>query len=158
MIETTFTLQDVRSNVYGSSPPRAVPNSYSFRSRCAAVSPKLRELRPVILMYGISLVFAILYCWFIIVVLIYGRVETPFGVFWEASTTNLVVSVLSQTSAYLTDATLKSFLGVLRTVLMTRPDGSSFESYVGLGEASGFFSVFQVAAINWFITPWCDFR
>ncbi|OIW32040.1 hypothetical protein CONLIGDRAFT_678472 [Coniochaeta ligniaria NRRL 30616] len=158
-IETTLTLpQYDHENVPGASPPPGFPDGYPFKARLAAVSTRLRELRPVILTYGISLLFGFLYCWFIIVVLIYGRVETPFGVFWEASTTNLVVSVLSQISAYLTDATLKSFLGILRTVFMTRPDGSSFESYVGLGEASGFLTVFQVAAMNWFINPWCNFR
>lgn len=78
--------------------------------------------------------------------------------FWDASKTNLVVSILSQISAYLTDATLKSLLGVLRTVFLTGTDGSSFASYVGLGEASGFLTVFQVAAMNWFINFWCDFR
>ena len=120
--------------------------------------PRLRELRPVILICATSLIFAILYCWFIIVVLIYGRVETPFGVFWEPSTTNLAVSILSQVSAILICATLNAALGVLRTVFMTRPDGTSVESYVGLGDASGYLTVLQVAAMNWFLNPWCDFR
>ena len=157
-IATTLTLpQYVREGVAAPSALHAASDKYSFNDRLAQVAPRLRELKPVILTFGISLIFAILYCWFIIVVLINGTVETPLGVFWDASKTNLVVSVLSQMSAFLTDATLKAFLGVLRNAFLAQ-DGSSFASYVGLGEASGYLSVFQVAAMEWFINPWCDFR
>lgn len=106
----------------------------------------------------ISLVYSLLFCWFIVVVLIRGKVETPFGVFWEASTTNWIVTILSLTSAYLTDATMRSYLSVLKTVLLTRSGGLAFASYVGLGEASGWFTVFQVSAMNWFLDPYCNFR
>jgi hypothetical protein len=137
---------------------QVTPGIYDFKVRLAEVVPKLRELKGFLQIYGISLVFSILYCWFIIVVLIDRHVETPLGVFWDGSTTNLVVSILSQITATLISSTLKSFLGVLKTVLLARPDGTSFASYVGLGEASGYLTVFQVAAMDWFIAPWCDFR
>jgi hypothetical protein len=143
-LAATLTLpQDVHDNVPVASAPPTASDRRSSKTRWAKATPRLRELRPVILTYCISLVFAILYCWFIIVVLIHRRVETPLGVFWDASKTNLVVSILSQISAYLTDATLKSLLGVLRTVFLTGTGGSSFASYVGLGEASGFLPCFK---------------
>lgn len=89
-------------------------------------------------------------------VLLTGEVQTP-GVFWDAATTNFVVGVLSQLSAILTAAAIKSLLGGLRTALAQRPQGSSFATWTGLG-GSDWWTVFQVAFVNGFMNLWCDLR
>jgi hypothetical protein len=148
-------------------PPRST--RYSVRNLMAGLlarAPRLKarvlaratQLKADLNFFGISLVYNFLLCWFIIVVLIHGHVETPLGVFWGFSTTNLMVTILSQISAYLTDTILRSYMAVLRRVFLVKPNGISFASYVGLGEASGWFTVFQVSAMNWFLNFYCNFR
>ncbi|KAK4173274.1 hypothetical protein QBC36DRAFT_142916, partial [Triangularia setosa] len=109
-------------------------------------------------LFGASLLFCILFCSFICVVLIQGKVETPGPVFWSAVTTNYAVSVLSQFSAILTAATIKSLLGVLRTAFVHGETGMLFGGWVGLG-GSEYLSVLQVAwAEGWLGEFWCDLR
>ncbi|KAK3314210.1 hypothetical protein B0H66DRAFT_458567, partial [Apodospora peruviana] len=104
-----------------------------------------------------SSIFCALYCAFIFVVLIRRLVETPGGIFWDASKTNYVVGVLSQFSALLTDATIRALFGVLQPALTAQEGGTSFATWIGLG-SSDWSSVFQVAAVNRFVNVWCDFR
>lgn len=72
-------------------------------------------------------------------------------------TTNLVVGVLSQFSAILTAATLKSLMGALKKVFLYRERGMKFSSWVGLG-GSEWWSVFQVALVSGGLDFWCDIR
>lgn len=131
---------------------------YLFRSLMARLPARAHQLRTELVLFGISLVYMFLVCWFTIVVLIHGNVETPLGVFWGFSTTNLMVTILSQISAYLIDSIIRSYLALLRRVFLAKPKGLSFASYVGLGEASGWFTVFQISAMNWFLNLYCNFR
>ncbi|KAK3367777.1 hypothetical protein B0H63DRAFT_529483 [Podospora didyma] len=127
-----------------------------FPIRPAPISAKLRAIQPLIVLYSFSFVFNLLYYFFIYVVLINRDVQTP-GVYWDAVKTNYVVSVLSQISALLTDATIIALLGALRPALASRLHGSSFASWVGLG-ASAWTTVFQVAAVGFFVNVWCGLR
>src|SRR2546421_410570 len=77
-VAATLTLpQDIHDDVPVASSARTASDGPS-----EARWDRYRELRPVILIFCLSFVFAILYCLFIIVVLIQGRVETPPRVFW----------------------------------------------------------------------------
>ncbi|KAK4195441.1 hypothetical protein QBC40DRAFT_185790 [Triangularia verruculosa] len=119
---------------------------------------KARPHQNLLYLFAVSLIFCILFCSFIYVVLIQGKVETPGPVFWNAVTTNYVVSVLSQFSAILTAATIKSVLGVLRTAFVHGETGMRFGGWVGLG-GSEYLSVLQVAwAEGWLGEFWCDLR
>ncbi|KAK0610637.1 hypothetical protein B0T17DRAFT_621102 [Bombardia bombarda] len=117
---------------------------------------KTKALKSLIITSTISSLFCVFYCTFVYIVLIEQHVQTP-GVFWDASKANLVVGVLSQTSALLTDAAMKALLGALRPALLAMAEGTSFATWVGLG-ASDWITVLQVAAAEWFLNVACDFR
>ncbi|KAK4183854.1 hypothetical protein QBC35DRAFT_349666, partial [Podospora australis] len=121
------------------------------------ISVNTHPIKSLLYLYAFSLVFCLLFCSFVYVVLIKGRVGTPGGVYWDAVKTNWVVGVLSQLSAIVTAATIKAVLGVLRTALVYRPNGSSFATWVGLG-ASDWWTVLQVAVVEGFMNIWCDIR
>ncbi|KAK4183853.1 hypothetical protein QBC35DRAFT_82563 [Podospora australis] len=76
---------------------------------------------------------------------------------WDATTTNYVVSVLAQISAILIVAAIKSLLGIVRTALVLRPQGSSLATWARLG-SSDWWTIVQFAWANSFLNPWCNIR
>jgi len=119
---------------------------------------KIRTIRGLLWLLIPNSLFTILYCLFVFYVLISKNVETPGPVIWDASKTNYVVGILSQFSAILTDATLKTFLAAARPTLTTATaatsKGLSWASWTAQG-ASGWVVILQVAAANGFLNGWC---
>lgn len=129
------------------------------------LSKRMKAMWTLLLLFLFKTIFTGLFTAFIIVVLINKVVETPGNVYWDASTTNYVVGVLSQISVLLTTTSVRDLFAVLRPVLASRHavkpgdrPGSSFASWVGLSPAAGWSSVFQVAAVGGFLNPWCNMR
>lgn len=104
-----------------------------------------------------SALFFILYCAFISVVLLPGVLETLGAVYWNASTTNSIVTVLSQISALLTNAMLKSLLTTVRPALAARRRGTRFSSWIAQG-SSGWITAVQLSLTNVFVDMWANFR
>ncbi|KAM7203006.1 hypothetical protein V8F20_004253 [Naviculisporaceae sp. PSN 640] len=129
------------------------------------LSKRLGSMMNLLITFGFKTVFTGLFTAFIVVVLINKVVETPGNVFWDASTTNFVVGVLSQISVLLTTTCVRGVFAILGPVLASRKvvkpggrPGSSFASWVGLSPAACWPSVFQVAAVGAFLNPWCNMR
>jgi len=148
--------------------PPGEPSPNGDNDRPASFSKRVKAIRSLLVFFIASTIFMGLFTAFIVIVLIDKIVETPGGVFWDASKTNYIVSVLSQASALLTDTLIRDFFAVLRPVLAAprrrlwnpfkRGPGSSFATWVGLSPASGWSSVLQVAAVGGFLNPWCNMR
>ncbi|KAK4450545.1 hypothetical protein QBC34DRAFT_296908 [Podospora aff. communis PSN243] len=117
----------------------------------------LGPLRALFYLVAFSSTFTVLNCLFIYFVLLREIVETPGPVMWDATKTNYIVTLLSQISAILTDATIKGVLTATRPMLAARKRGSSWASWVAMG-ASGWSTIFQVSAANLFLNPWCLLR
>ncbi|KAK1753757.1 hypothetical protein QBC47DRAFT_303914 [Echria macrotheca] len=106
----------------------------------------LSSIRLLLSSYAACLVFSVLYCLFIWHVLILGRPQVG-GVLFDASTSNLLVSVFSQVFALLADALICGLLDVLRAALAGREGGTSASSFFGISGATGWMSVFRLATL-----------
>ena len=95
--------------------------------------------------------FYTLYYVFISVVLLRDIVH------WDASTTNYIVTVLSQISALLTDAMLKSLLTTVRPALAARPRGTRFSTWMAQ-RSLRWITAAQLASSNYLFNVWSDFR
>ncbi|KAK4211362.1 hypothetical protein QBC37DRAFT_427149 [Rhypophila decipiens] len=127
------------------------------------LSRRMKAIRSLLILFSFKTIYTSLFTTFIVVVLINKVVETPGGVYWDASTTNYVVSVLSQVSVLLVTTSVHDLFSVLRPILAARQArggrvGSSFASWVGLSPSAGWSTVFQVAAVGGFLNPWCNMR
>src|SRR6478609_3689111 len=71
---------------------------------------RMRPISSLIWSFVIFVIFSILHCLFIFFVLIRGEVIIGSTTF-DASTTNLLVSIFSQASAIIADTTLRQLLG-----------------------------------------------
>lgn len=141
------------------TPPGSVrknPAGLHTTSR-SGLSQNARPLGALFLIYGINLVLAILYLPFINYVLIQGSVQVG-RVFFNASTTNLLVSIFSQISAALSHMMVRSLLSALRLAFANRKDGISALTFLGLGPAAGWLQVLRLAFIDRLFNLWCDFR
>jgi len=124
---------------------------------CSKLSQNARPIGALFLIYGINLVLAILYLPFIYYVLIQGTVQVG-RVFFNASTTNLLVSIFSQISAALSDMMVRGLLSALRLAFANRKDGISAPTFLALGPAAGLLQVLMLAFIDRLSNLWCDFR
>jgi len=118
------------------------------------ITPLGDHLQPVqstMWLFVASALFYILYCVFISVVLLRDTVH------WDASTTNYIVTVLSQISALLTNAMLKSLLTAVRPALAAREGGSAFSTWMAQG-SSGWMTAAQLAVSDYFLNVWSNFR
>jgi len=116
----------------------------------------MQPIRGLILLFVVNFVFAVLYCLFVYHVLIRGVVEVG-NVYFDASTTNLLVSIFSQLWAILCVTNVVALFAALRPALALRAGGSSMATYVGLGP-SNWVSVCRVAIANKLMNVWCDLR
>jgi hypothetical protein len=124
---------------------------------CSKLSQNARPIGALFLIFAINLVLAILYLPFINYVLIQGTVQVG-HIFFNASTTNLLVSIFSQISAALSDMMVRGLLSALRLAFANRKDGISVPTFLGLGPAAGWLQVLRLAFIDRLFNLWCDLR
>ena len=118
------------------------------------ITPLGDQLRPVqsaMWLFVTSALFYTIYCVFISIVLLRDTVH------WDASTTNYIFTVLSQISALLTNAMLKSLLTAVRPALAAREGGSAFSTWMAQG-SSGWMTAAQLAVSDYFLNVWSNFR
>ncbi|KIM95435.1 hypothetical protein OIDMADRAFT_134537 [Oidiodendron maius Zn] len=102
---------------------------------CPTLGRRAQPIRYLLITFTLSLVFSVLYILFINYVLIRGNVQIG-TVSLSASTTNLLVSIFSQISAT---------GGILAT------------TFLGLGSATSWLQVLNLAFVDRFLNFWCDF-
>jgi hypothetical protein len=104
-------------------------------------------------------VFSVIFSAFVVYVLLRGNVRVG-GVTFDASTSNLLVSIFSQISVILGDALIRDLLGVIRLALAKRDRGVSALTYFVIGPASAWTEAARHAVLTKFyrLNLWCDFR
>ncbi|CAG9939740.1 unnamed protein product [Clonostachys rosea f. rosea IK726] len=119
---------------------------------------KLRPLRGVIFAWVAFSVFSVIFSAFVVYVLLRGNVRVG-GVTFDASTSNLLVSIFSQISVILGDALIRDLLGVIRLALAKRDRGVSALTYFVIGPASAWTEAARHAVLTKFyrLNLWCDF-
>jgi hypothetical protein len=103
------------------------------------------------------LVFTVLYSLFIYHVLIRGNPQVG-TILFDASTSNLLVSIFSQAFVMLADTMIRGLLDILRVAFANRERGTSVSTFFGISAATGWLSVFRLALANKFFNLWVDFR
>jgi len=113
--------------------------------------------RSLLWSFAACFVFTVLYCLFIYHVLI--RQNPRVGVImFDATTSNLLISIFSQFFVLLCDAVVFGLLDVMRTALASRDGGTSATAFFGISAATGWLSTFRLASVNGFLDIWCNFR
>ncbi|KAK5657970.1 hypothetical protein OQA88_2523 [Cercophora sp. LCS_1] len=125
--------------------------------RAHIVWAKARSISPLLFTLSFAFVIYTFFALFVYRMLLSDHVETPGGVFWDASTTNYAVTVLSYHSAVLIAATIRHFLAALRPTLAARSAGVSWATWTAQG-ASGWIVILQVALANRFLNFWSLLR
>jgi hypothetical protein len=142
-------------------PTRPAPQGSVPKPQLTTSGSKLSQnagpIGALFLISGINLVLAILYLPFIYYVLIQGTVQVG-RVFFNASTTNLLVSIFSQISAALSHMMVRGLLSALRLAFANGKDSISVTTFLGLGPAAGWLQVLRLAYIDRLFNLWCDFR
>lgn len=118
---------------------------------------KSRPFSGLIYTFILSIFFGILYAIFIVFILIQGKVQVLDTTF-DASTTNLLVSIFSQISAILIDSTLRELLVVLRLNLAGEARGTSAFTWFGIGASSQWMVTAKFAIASWLTNIWCLLR
>lgn len=118
---------------------------------------RLSPARPLIWPFVVSFIFGLLYCLFIYHVLIRQRPQVG-GMMFDATTSNLLISIFSQFFVLLCDAVIFGLLDVLRTALASREGGTSASAFFGISAATGWLSTFRLASVTGFRDIWCNFR
>ena len=112
---------------------------------------KSEPVRGLLWWFLCNLLFDIPYCLFVYAVLIKGHIKIR-GTVFNATTSNLLVSILSQVSATFIDAMLREYLSVVRFKLLLREWGIRIATFIGIGPASQWMStailVFRCRALN----------
>jgi hypothetical protein len=116
-----------------------------------------RPIGSLLWMFLVFVVFSLLHCLFIYYVLIRGNVIIGSAIF-DASTTNLLVSIFSQASAILADTTLRQLLGALRLSFATSANGTSAFTWFGIGLSSQWVTTAKFAAASYLMNIWCLLR
>ncbi|CAG9990788.1 unnamed protein product [Clonostachys byssicola] len=118
---------------------------------------KARSISGLLWIFGIFILFSFLYCLFIYFVLI-RRIVIVGSTIFDASTTNLLVSIFSQVSALLSDTALRNVLSSLRVHWAASPTGTSAFTWYGLGPSSQWWSTAQLTVASYMLNAWCMAR
>ncbi|KAL1862624.1 hypothetical protein Daus18300_008421 [Diaporthe australafricana] len=124
----------------------------------------LGPLRELLLSFGVSVIYSILYWIFIYFVLIRGQIQAG-SVLFDASKTNLLVSIFSQFAAILFDMVIRDLFGCLRLGFVNRSRGLSLVNFLGMGASSSWLSTLEFTIIKWatdkwrsLFNLWCELR
>jgi len=114
-----------------------------------------RAIRGVLFWFIVWLLFSLLYLPFIYHVLIRGHAQIG-RTFFDAPTTNLLVSIFSQVFVILADMAVRGLLSALRTALAMRGN-ESFITFLGIGSTSEWLAVVKILTVGWFPNLWRSF-
>jgi hypothetical protein len=151
-IKSPYTISNDSHSIVSPVEPADVRpvHSHGLWSKC-------RPIGSLLWSFLIFAVFSILHCLFIVFVLIRGEVIIG-SVTFDASTTNLLVSIFSQASAILADTSLRQMLGALRLFFATSTKGTSAFTWFGIGLSSQWITTARFAAASYLLNAWCLFR
>ncbi|KAI9150533.1 hypothetical protein HJFPF1_10305 [Paramyrothecium foliicola] len=130
------------------------PQSLSLEVRPNLV-PKGRagQIRGVIFIWVAFLIFSALYSGFIIWVLLLGRIKIG-SVTFDASTSNLLVSIFSQISVLLGDTLIRNVLAIARLALVRREKGVSALTFFTIGPGSEWVAAARLSLITKMFFKW----
>lgn len=121
-------------------------------------------LRDLLLSFGISVIYSIVYWIFIYFVLIRGNIQIG-SVLFDASKTNLLVSIFSQFAAILFDMVIRDLFGCLRLGFVNTHRGLSLVNFLGMGASSSWLSTLEFTIVKWIrekwrglFNLWCELR
>ncbi|KAL2272190.1 hypothetical protein FJTKL_07434 [Diaporthe vaccinii] len=121
-------------------------------------------LRDLLLSFGVSMIYSIVYWIFIYFVLIRGNIQIG-SVLFDASKTNLLVSIFSQFAAILFDMVIRDLFGCLRLGFANTRRGLSLVNFLGMGASSSWLSTLEFTIIKWIrekwrglFSLWCELR
>lgn len=121
-------------------------------------------LRDLLLSFGVSVIYSIVYWIFIYFVLIRGNIQVG-SVLFDASKTNLLVSIFSQFAAILFDMVIRDLFGCLRLGFANTRRGFSLVNFLGMGASSSWLSTLEFTIIKWarekwrgLFNLWCELR
>ena len=135
--------------------PRRIP--IPTKTTTKKIWRNIPPARSLLTSYLATLIFTLLYCLFIHHVLINKKPQVG-AVLFDATTSNLLISIFSQLFVLLSDATVCGLLDTMRTALASRSGGTSASAFFGISAATGWLSAFRLASVNGFSDVWCDFR
>jgi hypothetical protein len=146
------SLTEVVTNIEESE-GKSIPIHRIFRE----FGRRSRPIRGLVWTSFVFALFACLYCLFVYFVLIRGQVIVGKALF-DASTTNLLVSIFSQISALLADTALRQLLAALRMYFAAQPGGLSAYTWFGIGPSSQWLATARFAVASYLLNAWCLFR
>lgn len=121
-------------------------------------------LRGLLLSFGVSVIYSFMYWIFIYFVLIRGHIQVG-SVLFDASKTNLLVSIFSQFAAILFDMIIRDLFGCLRLGFSNTRRGLSLVNFLGMGVSSSWLSTLEFTIIKWarekwrgLFNLWCELR
>lgn len=121
-------------------------------------------LRDLLLSFGVSVIYSIVYWIFIYFVLIRGNIQVG-SVLFDASKTNLLVSIFSQFAAILFDMVIRDLFGCLRLGFTNTRRGLSLVNFLGMGASSSWLSTLEFTIVKWttdkwrgLFNLWCELR
>jgi hypothetical protein len=136
-------------------PTEQLPNQVAPNTR-----PTNRQVMAIICAWVAFLIFSILYSAYIVWVLLLGHARIGPTTF-DATTSNLLVSIFSQVSVLLADTLIRDLLDILRLALARWEGGISGLTYFTIGPASSWLSsvkhsILTKSFLKWY--PLVDFR
>lgn len=145
---------------------RAAPplRKNSVQNYLSRVKDNMWPLRDLILSFGVSVIYSVAYWIFIYFVLICGKIQVG-SVLFDASKTNLLVSIFSQFAAILFDMVIRDLFGCLRLGFANRRRGFSLVNFLGMGASSSWLSALEFTIVKWardkwhgLFNIWCELR
>lgn len=146
--------------------PRAAPpvRKNGLKDYLDRAKNNVGPLRDLLLSFGVSVIYSITYWIFIYFVLIRGNIQVG-SVLFDASKTNLLVSIFSQFAAILFDMVIRDLFGCLRLGFANTRRGLSLVNFLGMGASSSWLSTLEFAIIKWIrekwrglFNLWCELR
>ena len=145
---------------------RAAPavRKYGDQGCFLRMKNNVAPLRDLILSFAISVIYSVVYWTFIYFVLIRGNIQVG-SVLFDASETNLLVSIFSQFAAILFDMVIRDLFGCLRLGFANRRRGFGLVNFLGMGASSSWLSTLEFTVIKWvkdrwrgLFNLWCELR
>lgn len=157
-------LLDPRGSVQQVAPPAPPARNNGIKDYLDRAKNNVGPLRDLLLSFGISVIYSILYWIFIYFVLIRGNIQVR-SVLFDASKTNLLVSIFSQFAAILFDMVIRDLFGSLRLGFANMRRGLSLVNFLGMGASSSWLSTLEFTIVKWIrekwrglFSLWCELR
>lgn len=159
-----LALLDPAGNAEEASRAAPPPRKTRVQMYLSRVKNNIGPLRDLILSFGVSVIYSVVYWVFIYFVLIRGKIQIG-SVLFDASKTNLLVSIFSQFAAILFDMVIRDLFGCLRLGFANRRRGFSLVNFLGMGASSSWLSALEFTIVKWardkwrgLFNLWCELR